>query len=415
MFCPNCGNHIENGPRYCSNCGMALFNSHNNQLLEQNNRLNNIVQSSHFINNNVSYNNLINKTTNKKIKLKIMVCICLALMTSFIVLLINKNNSDYYFSSYYNNSNEIFKSNDVEKKVTNTKKSKYQTSIVADNTYSNIEIYSNNDAYKLIEKDSISQKVNCPSKIIEIENEIIQKYNITAVNLCEMDVEFAKELERVFEVIYRDYPSARGYITNLTLRNTNTLSESGVIAAFMPMFSFATSNSSSTYPWVIKTQVLLSSQYFLNKTKLEASVKSSSTSGHFPPNSTVYSPVAHELGHYLSFLAMMKYYNLDSILLIDNNNINSLYSLYSAFSDGTYSLKMINEAYQNFKKDTNTSMNLDEWRGTISGYALAKNNSGDYIYDETIAEAFHDVYLNGNNAKAASKYIVEVLKQKLES
>ena len=35
------------------------------------------------------------------------------------------------------------------------------------------------------------------------------------------------------------------------------------------------------------------------------------------------------------------------------------------------------------------------------------------IYDETIAEAFHDVYLNGDNATPASIYIVRVLKQKL--
>ena len=37
------------------------------------------------------------------------------------------------------------------------------------------------------------------------------------------------------------------------------------------------------------------------------------------------------------------------------------------------------------------------------------------IYDETIAEAFHDVYLNKDNAKDASKYIVSILKKKLES
>ena len=59
-------------------------------------------------------------------------------------------------------------------------------------------------------------------------------------------------------------------------------------------------------------------------------------------------------------------------------------------------------------------MSLDEWRQTISNYALAKNNSGEYIYDETIAESFHDVYLNGDNASDASKYIVSVLKAKLE-
>ena len=74
---------------------------------------------------------------------------------------------------------------------------------------------------------------------------------------------------------------------------------------------------------------------------------------------------------------------------------------------------IIKEAYSKYQKDTNTDLTLDEWRGTISQYALAKNNSGEYIYDETVAEAFHDVYLNGDYAKDASKYIVDVLKEKL--
>ena len=64
----------------------------------------------------------------------------------------------------------------------------------------------------------------------------------------------------------------------------------------------------------------------------------------------MYSPVAHELGHYLSFLAMMRNYDLESILLVDNKNVN----------------------------------------------------------------LFYDVYLNGDNAKDASKYVVAVLKGKLE-
>ena len=58
-------------------------------------------------------------------------------------------------------------------------------------------------------------------------------------------------------------------------------------------------------------------------------------------------------------------------------------------------------------------MSIDEWRSTISNYAVARDNSGQYIYDETIAESFHDVYLNGQQAQDASKYIVEVLKKKL--
>lgn len=415
MFCPKCGNHVENGTKYCSRCGNSLSV---NPSLEQNNEINSSNQYSPHIIPNVNQNgDTIGKINNNK-----MVFIgvgsgvgLLVVIVLMIALFGVGGKSNYYFSSSGNYNSENDTASIEKKEENNNKKGKYQTVIITDNTYNNVKVSNESDAYKLIEKDSVSQKNQCPSEIKKVEDEIIEKYNITAVNLCEMDVEFARELENVFGVIYRDYPNARGHITNLTLRNTNMLSEGGVIAAFMPIFSFATSDSTSSYPWVIKTQVLLSSQYFLNKSKLEASTKEGSSLGHFPPNSTIYSPVAHELGHYLSFLAMMNYYQMNSILLINNNSIDTFYKLQVDFSEGNYSLSMINEAYENYKKDTGTTMSLDEWRGTISKYALAKDNNGEYIYDETIAEAFHDVYLNNDNAKDASKYIVKVLKEKLES
>ena len=417
MFCPKCGNYVEKRLKYCSKCGTFLGESINNMSpLKQNNNVNNSNQYLSYVVPNVNqHDDNISINNRKKMIFVGIVSGIFLLVVIVLIVVFFVDGSNYYFSSSenYNNKNNT---TDIEKDdKDNSKRGKYQTIIITDNTYSGIKISSNIDAYKLIERDSISQKNQCPNEIKKVEDEIIEKYNITAVNLCEMDVEFARELENVFEVIYRDSPSARGHITNLTLRNTNMLSEGGVIAAFMPIFNFATSDSNSSYPWVIKTQVLLSSQFFLNKSKLEASAKDGSSSGHFPPNSTIYSPVAHELGHYLSFLAMMNYYKLDSILLINNSNIDTLYKLYSDFEEGNYSLSMINEAYENYKKDTGTTINLDEWRGTISKYALAKDNNGEYIYDETIAEAFHDVYLNNDNAKDASKYIVKVLKEKLGS
>ncbi len=421
MFCPKCGNHVENGTKYCNKCGSFLGEPINNMSiqppLEQNNGINNSNQYPPHIIPNVNQNgDTVGKINNNKmVFIGVGSGVGLLVVIVLMVALFSNGKSNYYFSSSENYDNENDTASIEKKEKNNTKKGKYQTVIITDNTYSGIKISNNSDAYKLIEKDSVSQKNQCPAEIKKVEDEIIEKYNITAVNLCEMDVDFARELENVFEVIYRDYPSARGHITNLTLRNTNMLSESGVIAAFMPVFNFATSDSDSSYPWVIKTQVLLSSQYFLNKSKLESSTKDGSSSGHFPPNSTIYSPVAHELGHYLSFLAMMNYYKMNSILLINNNSADTFYKLYSDFGEGNYSLSMIKEAYENYKKDTNTSMSLDEWRGTISKYALAKDNSGEYIYDETIAEAFHDVYLNNDNAKDASKYIVKVLKEKLGS
>lgn len=414
MFCPKCGDPIEPNERFCNKCGYRLdFNPNVQQQNINVPTLNgNQINNPSNINNQGNINNQLLYNVNKKQSIK-MVFVGLGsgigvLIVVFVCLLMF-NRSNFYFSNETYDNNEIV---DNDEATTTKKKSKYSTVIITDNTYSGVKINNNYDAIELITKDSTDQKSSCPSDIIAIEEQIIEDYGITAVNLCEMDVDFANEIANVFGKIYEEYPSIRGYLTNLSLINASM--SQGYIAAFMPIFNFATSDTSSGYPWVIKTQVLLNTTYFLNIARLEASVTDGSISRHFPPNATVYSPVAHELGHYLSFLAMMQYYDVDSILLVDNSNIDALYKLYEDFAKGDFSLSIINEAYNNYKEDTNTTLSIDEWRATISNYAVAKDNSGNYIYDETIAEGFHDVYLNGVNAKDASKYVVAVLKKKLE-
>lgn len=406
MICNNCGNVIESGKQYCGKCGNYIGNAFNNGYMSNN------------------YNNII---YNKKKKFPVWVIIIITVQLIFwliIGVVVYKVNDDYYYTynSYSNdyvpdeNYPNIYDDGEEENPVINdneeTVTSSNRTKIVYDHVYRGVNISSIQDANKLIEKDSTSQKNGCSEEIKQVENELITKYNITAVNLCEMNAGYARELGNVIEKIYDEFPSARGHITNMTLYNTG-MSESGIIAAFMPVFQFASSSSSSSYPWVIKTHLLLTARYFLNPELLDNDVKTSASGGHFPPNSNKYSPVAHELGHYLSFLGMMKYYNIDSILLINNNNADKLYKLVNDFAKGDYSLSLLNEAYENYKRDTGSNIDFDSWRGTISGYALAKDNNGSYIYDETIAEAFHDIYLNGHNSKDASKYIVNVLKSRL--
>ena len=372
LFCPNCGNNLAPGTKFCPNCGCSISE---------------------------------NVPNNKRMFFIGLVGGLGVLLIIFGIIWF-KQNSKYYFSSdSYDNSGEIATT------TSPTNKSKYSTAIIADNVYYGVQINSSKNADDLIIKDSISQKDKCPNEIQKIENDIIKEFDIKAVNLCEINIDFAKGIENVIKTIYEKYPSVRGYLTNITI--TNTTMNENYIAAFMPTFPFAEGDTNSKYKNVMKTQILLNSAYFLNTERMQANVDASSKEGWFPKNTTIYSPVAHELGHYLSYLAMMKSHNLKSVYLIDESNINDLYSIAYDFNKGDHSLAMIKEAYEKYKQEVGTDLEFDAWRRTISQYAVAKDNEGNYIYDETIAEAFHDVYLNDTKAADASKYVVDVLIERL--
>ena len=294
MYCNKCGNEIKQGQIYCNKCG---------------NKINNLYNS---FEQNVNYN--MNNNSNRKTSAVLPVAIVGGAVFLFLLIvipffiIINFIGNDYNFD-YLDEQGDISQEQkntpETKTSVTTSNKGKYQTDIVVDNVYENIKVNNTDDANKLIVKDSVEQKNNnYPQEIINIENDIIKKYSITAVNLKEMDSEFAKELENVIKKIYNDYPKARGYLTNLTLTNLE-MSQSDVVALFRPAFLFGTSNTSTTRPWVIKTQIQLNSRYFLNPTRIESTVNASSKAGHFPKNANRYSPVAHELGHYLSFIALL--------------------------------------------------------------------------------------------------------------
>jgi hypothetical protein len=90
------------------------------------------------------------------------------------------------------------------------------------------------------------------------------------------------------------------------------------------------------------------------------------------------------------------------------------YDMVMNWSDGTHSKSLINEAYNNYKQRYKSNITELEFRQSISDYAVAKDEEGNYIYDETIAEAFHDCYLNGSNATKASIEIINVLTKQIE-
>ena len=108
-----------------------------------------------------------------------------------------------FFNSNIYLSDEIYDNSDNMTEKQEMSVGKYKTVIIYDNQYEGVKATTKKEAYNLISKDSTSQKQTCSDEIIKIENEIIKNYGITAVNLCEMDPKFAKEVGNVFKKIYK--------------------------------------------------------------------------------------------------------------------------------------------------------------------------------------------------------------------
>ena len=164
-------------------------------------------------------------------------------------------------------------------------------------------------------------------------------------NLCEMDLEFATEIKNVTKYIYDNFPTARGNITNLTLGNVG---DRTYMAAFMPIFTFVTSDTGSGYPVGSKTQIILNANYYLNPSKINNSVSYGSKSGYFPPNATRSSTVAHEFGHYLSYVALLNYYQSSKLNYVTTGQASKLYNVYDDFNTGNFSRILLEEAYEEY-------------------------------------------------------------------
>lgn len=381
MICRRCGKEVfTEDVSFCPYCGYFLRDS---QVYEQ--------------------NVLPKEQKNSHIIIYFMVII-LSAVALFLTYALSK---EYFFIDEQTNNDVL---NEKYETKNNVVAEPGVTTIVYNNKYYNQSLKSLNDVYSLIEKDSLKQKNSCATAIVNIEKEIISNYGVKAVNLCEMSVSFAYEIRDLIGFIYNNYPNVRYYLTNITLANVTE--ESSYIAAFMPIFVFATSPTINNYPMGVKTQIVLNSSYFLNESKFNNTVKYGSNTHFYPKNATKTSTVAHELGHYLSYVALMKYYKVSNLTYVKASDSNILYKVYDDFNEGNFSYLLIQKAYNKYLEQYGY-IDFDSFRGSISNYAITKDSNGKYIYDETIAEAFHDYYLNRRNAAIASILIVEALESYL--
>ena len=279
----------------------------------------------------------------------------------------------------------------------------YNSSLLkSDNIYNNRKITSDYDAVNSIIYDSDSQAWLCSydKRVIDIEKRLEKEYGILSVSFCDISYEEAQEIGNVISGTLNLFPSCYGYLTNITLSNSKEMGD--YVAYFQPLYRFINGNSDSNrYNRVNKTQILLNSYYFLNVDKTRSIIDDKYNSGYYVRGGSMESLVAHEIGHYISFVTLLRSKGIEKVRFEEKNGLDEVYGLVNS---GEYSKGIVEEALSGASMETECRR--------ISQYACQSVN-GNYIYDEMIAEAVHDFYVNGANATDISKKIVDILRSRL--
>ncbi len=245
-------------------------------------------------------------------------------------------------------------------------------------------------------------------KVKEIELQMEQDYGIFAVNLGEMDIETALDVEQAFSYMYETYPVLQGSLTNLTLGNFSK--EKGSYVAKTHCREFVMNGDFFTRPTVVKYEIMLGAAKFRNRENLLKICENGVREGHWPEGMNISALVVHELGHHLQNVIAMKCFGLDNAYYIteENETAFSAYLTDNLKDNQSLAKEMDAAAYEIWRVQYGHTGTQEEFRGSISGYAKGIQADGGISYSETFAEAITDVYLHGDSACDASKAFLQM-------
>lgn len=385
MKCIKCESEIENDDNFCWKCG--YWTRKGEIFLKDNSNVNKILNG---------------EAVKQDEKLTILMGLLGIGSILFIIMMIIQGN-------------DLFKPFIYLKKQAMNYTYGYNTSMIkTDNKYSNEQVNNYEEALQFIKNDFKEQTWLCEKNIevTKIEYELGSKYNIPSVSFCDASYEVSLKIKNIIEEMYNLFPSIKGSLTNITITNANSKQE--YIAYFQPLYQFININEDiNSFNKVNKTQILLNSYYFLNNDMLKKDIGAVVGENYYVNDATWESTIAHEFGHYISFVILLKEQGLPNITFETSKNYSKINNIIEIFNRGTHSNDIVNEALQHFNTKYNLDYDVKTFASSISNYATKENENGILIADETIAEAVHDYYLHRSNMKPSSKEIVEVLKRRM--
>lgn len=376
---------IETDDNFCYQCG--CYTGKGYRLLQDENNVNKIINGN---------------TYKQRSKLNILITLLLIAILIFLLMISIRGES-------------LFKPFNYLKKESLNYIYGFKTTLLnTENKYNKETIDSKEDALSIIKKDTEDQDYYCFNdiEVSVVAHTIEEDYGISSVSFCDMSLKEANSIKEVIDKMYILFPNIKGALTNITISNAKTTNE--YIARFQPMYQFVNIDEDiNLYNKVNKTQILLNSYYFLNKDILNKNVEDVVGTNFYVENATWYSTIAHELGHYISFVTLLKDNNINDITLVTKDNYELINNIIDEYEKGTHSKEILEASLLNYNNKYNTNLTLEEFASSISKYASIKDNDNNIIYDETIAEAIHDYYINNDNLKDTSREIINIINENL--
>lgn len=242
-------------------------------------------------------------------------------------------------------------------------------------------------------------------EVEEIELQMEKDYDILAVNLGEMDLETAKDVNAAFAYMYQTYPKLQGTLTNLTIGNLENFGNT----ALTRTKEFIINGESGTFPFVVKREIILGAAKFLRRDRLLETCEEQVSIGYWPENSNISSIVVHELGHHLLDVYTAEKFGFEGFYVTEEN-ADAYWKFTSDFLkiNQTVPQEVMQNAYKRWIEDYGHNGSFEDFQASISDYAKGIQADGGISYTETVAEAIADVYLNGENAADASKLIADI-------
>lgn len=377
--CIRCGNEVEPHDVFCCKCG-CITTYGNSYVTWDNNK--------QIIDNG--------KIIKKKKRILGEAVICALLVIAFVAICFAKHMEFYY---------PIFKF----EKIVLEKVNGYQSVLTEnDRTYYGKKVENIEEAKELIAEDYYTQELKCkytPDKD-NIEEQIEKKYDIAAVHLCDVSDETSRKIETVLDRMYTLFPSIKGYLTNISVDNLSR--DYDGVASFIAYYPFVNDTLSiNNFNKVYKTEILLNSKYFLNDSLLEKDTPAKYVSG-----GTNLDSLAHYLGKYVAFTAVIKKHQATEFILETSKNTERIeQTIYDYQNDELYQ-EIVKKAFEEYQSQTEEEITFEKFLDSISIKAGEKVD--DYISRENIiAEAIYDYYLHNDKASKASLIIVNTLKEYL--